>query len=318
MQEPESRRHSTGGGARDGAGAGARGPTRRLARVSNHERGRIVLAGTPIGNLADAPPRLREALAGADVVAAEDTRRLGQLLAGLGIQREARAVAYHEHNEAQRAAELVAAAEEGAQVLVVSDAGMPTVSDPGFRVVRAAVDAGVEVSVIPGPSAALVALAGSGLATDRFTFEGFLPRKAGERAARLAELAAEPRTMLFYEAPHRIEATLLALAEAFGEQRSAVLARELTKLYEEFRRGSLGALVEGVREVPPRGEIVLVVAGAPAAAAPEPASLVADVEAAVAAGERLKQAAAAIAKRHGLPSRELYQAVLEARKDSGA
>lgn len=292
---------------------------RRLAWVSTSssdqpEDGRIVLAGTPIGNLEDAPPRLRRALAEADVVAAEDTRRLHQLLAGLDVKLSGKAVAYHEHNEADRARELVDAAESGAQVVVVSDAGMPTVSDPGFRVVEEAALRGIQVSVIPGPSAALVALAGSGLPTDRFTFEGFLPRKAGERRERLHELVGERRTMVFYEAPHRIEATVQALAEAFGAERRAVLARELTKFYEEFRRGTLGALLEGVREVPPRGEIVMVVDGAPAAPPVRPETLVAAVEAAIAAGERLKEACATVAQGTNVSKRELYEAVLKARK----
>lgn len=276
--------------------------------------GLIELAGTPIGNLEDAPPRLRRALAEADVVAAEDTRRLHQLLAGLDVKLGGRAVAYHEHNEADRARELVDAAESGAHVVVVSDAGMPTVSDPGFRVVEEAALRGVDVSVIPGPSAALVALAGSGLPTDRFTFEGFLPRKAGERRERLAELRAERRTMIFYEAPHRIEATLEALAEAFGPERRAVLARELTKFYEEFRRGTLGVLLEGVREDAPRGEIVLVIDGAPAAAPVRPETLVAAVEQAIAAGERLKDACASVAEGTSVSKRALYEAVLNARK----
>jgi len=276
--------------------------------------GRIVLAGTPIGNLEDAPPRLRRALEEADIVAAEDTRRLHQLVNALGLRLGGRPVAYHEHNEASRAAELVDAAAGGAEVVVVSDAGMPTVSDPGFRVVEEAALRGVDVSVIPGPSAALVALAGSGLPSDRFTFEGFLPRKTGERRAALAELAGERRTMLFYEAPHRIEATLEALVEGFGAGRRAVLARELTKVYEEFRRGSLGALLEGVREDAPRGEIVLVVAGAEPTAPVDPAELVPRVQELEARGTRLKEAAASVAAEAGVSKRELYEAVLAARR----
>lgn len=277
-------------------------------------QGSITLLGTPIGNLADASDRLREALSTADVVAAEDTRRLHQLLSGLDLTLAGRAVAYHEHNEAARAVDLVDAAEAGEDVVVVSDAGMPTVSDPGFRVVSEAALRGVPVSVVPGPSAALTALAGSGLPSDRFTFEGFLPRKTGERAERLAELAGERRTMLFYEAPHRIEATLASLVEAFGEGRSAVLARELTKLYEEYRRGTLGALLQEAGEDPPRGEIVLVVAGAPAPRPAEPEELVDAVEAAVGVGERLKDASARIAAARGVSRRELYEAVLAARR----
>ena len=276
--------------------------------------GRIVLAGTPIGNLEDAPPRLRRALEEADIVAAEDTRRLHQLVSALGLTLQGKPVAYHEHNEASRAAELVDHAAEGAEVVIVSDAGMPTISDPGFRVVEEAALRGVDVSVIPGPSAALVALAGSGLPTDRFTFEGFLPRKPGERRERLAELRDERRTMVFYEAPHRIDATLEALVEAFGTDRRAVLARELTKLYEEFRRGTLGDLLAGVQEVPPRGEIVLVIAGGEAPAAANPEDLVAEVQQVVDSGLRLKEACALVAERSGVSKRELYEAVLAARK----
>jgi 16S rRNA (cytidine1402-2'-O)-methyltransferase len=277
------------------------------------ERAGIVLAGTPIGNLEDASARLRRELADADVVAAEDTRHLHHLLSGLGLTLSGRAVAYHEHNEADRAGELVEAASNGARVVVVSDAGMPTVSDPGFRVVEAAAANDVPVSVVPGPSAALTALAGSGLPSDRFTFEGFLPRKPGERTQRLDQLDGEERTMLFYEAPHRIEATLQALTEAFGERRPAVLARELTKLYEEFRRGDLGSLLQSVQSDAPRGEIVLVVAGAEPPAAANPADLTDRVEALVAQGTRLKDACQQVAKATGASRRELYQAVLAAR-----
>lgn len=276
--------------------------------------GRIVLAGTPIGNLDDAPPRLRQALEGADIVAAEDTRRLHHLVSGLGLTLSGRTVAYHEHNEIDRAKELVDAAQEGATIVVVSDAGMPTVSDPGFRVVEEAALRGVDVSVIPGPSAALVALAGSGLPSDRFTFEGFLPRKPGERRERLKELANERRTMLFYEAPHRIEATLEALVEGFGPSRRGVLARELTKMFEEFRRSTLAGLLDGVRTDAPRGEIVLVIAGAEAAAPVDPAALVETVQALVADGTRLKEACADVAESSGISKRELYEAVLAARK----
>lgn len=277
------------------------------------ERGGIVLAGTPIGNLEDASPRLRRELAEADVVAAEDTRHLNHLLSGLGLTLQGRAVAYHEHNEADRATELVEAAQRGERVVVVSDAGMPTVSDPGFRVVEAAAASEVPVSVVPGPSAALTALAGSGLPSDRFTFEGFLPRKPGERNQRLKQLDGEERTMLFYEAPHRIEATLEALAAAFGNDRPAVLARELTKLFEQFRRGDLGSLLDGVREEAPRGEIVLVVSGAEPPAAADPAQLVDRVEALVSSGIRLKDACQQVATDTGASKRELYQAVLESR-----
>src|SRR4051794_20515188 len=228
--------------------------------------GRLVLAATPIGDPQDAPPRLARLLAEADVVAAEDTRRLRRLTAALGVEPRGRLVSYHEHNEQVRSAELVAAAVEGAAVLVVTDAGMPSVSDPGLRVVRAAIEADVPVTAVPGPSAVLTALALSGLATDRFCFEGFLPRKPGERRRALAALAGERRTMVFFEAPHRVAATLRDMAEVLGPDRAAALCRELTKTYEEVRRGPLDALASDAADGV-LGEITLVVAGAPAPAA---------------------------------------------------
>src|SRR3954449_10376767 len=207
--------------------------------------GRLVLAATPIGDPEDAPARLARLLAEADVVAAEDTRRLRRLASALGVHPSGRVVSYHEHNERERAAELVAAAAEGSTVLVLTDAGMPSVSDPGLRVVRAAVDAGVPVTAVPGPSAVLTALALSGLATDRFCFEGFPPRKGGERRRALQALAEEPRTMIFFEAPHRLVVTLAAMADVLGADRPAAVCRELTKTYEEGRRGALGGLPRG-------------------------------------------------------------------------
>ncbi|UNX55536.1 16S rRNA (cytidine(1402)-2'-O)-methyltransferase [Georgenia sp. TF02-10] len=273
--------------------------------------GVILLAATPIGDVADAPPRLRTALAEADVVAAEDTRRLRALAARLGVTVTGRLVSLHEHNEQTRAPEIVDAAAGGARVLVVSDAGMPSVSDPGYRLVRAATAAGVRVSVVPGPSAVLTALAISGLATDRFCFEGFLPRRPGERSRALAALAAEPRTMIFFEAPHRLAATLTDMAATFGPDRPAAVCRELTKTYEEVRRDGLGALAtwadDGVR-----GEITVVVAGAPAVA-PSVADHLEEVLDLVDAGARLKDAAGDVAARTGLSKRELYQAALDRR-----
>lgn len=274
--------------------------------------GVVVLAATPIGDVDDAPPRLRTLLAEADVVAAEDTRRLHGLLGRLGIRPTGRIVSYHEHNEAKRAGELVAEAAAGARVLVVSDAGMPSVSDPGYRVVRAAIDAGVRVTVLPGPSAVLTALAVSGLASDRFCFEGFAPRRSGERARWLTALRDEPRTMVLFESPHRAADTLAAMAEVFGPDRPAAVCRELTKTYEEVRRGGVAELArwaaDGVR-----GEVTLVVAGAPPRAA-DPAVAVAEVLERVAAGERLKDAAAEVALAVGLGRRELYEAALAARR----
>lgn len=277
--------------------------------------GRIVLAATPIGNTADASVRLRTALTEADVVAAEDTRRLRDLARRLEIEVTADVIAVHDHNEADRAGALVERAQAGALVVVVSDAGMPTVSDPGFRVVQAAAAADVEVTVLPGPSAVLTALALSGLPTDRFCFEGFVPRKAGERERMLAALVTEPRTMVFFEAPHRLADTLAAGAAAWGPERPAAVSRELTKTYEQTKRGTLGELAEWAREEEPRGEIVLTVAGRPAGAA-SMEELVAEALGRVGAGERAKDVVADLAATGGVPRRELYAAVLQARKNA--
>ena len=275
----------------------------------------IILAATPIGNLGDASTRLREALEQASVVASEDTRVTQRLLAGLGIGNRPRLIALHEHNERQKAAELVELA-RGADVLVLSDAGMPTVSDPGFPLVQAAVAAGVGVTVIPGPSAVVTALAVSGLPTDRFAFEGFLPRKAGERSRRLAELAGDRRTLVFFEAPSRLAASLEALADAFGAERPAAVCRELTKFHEEVRRGGLGELA-GWAATGVRGEICIVVGGAPEERADAATALDRVLELA-ASGTRLKDAAALVASESGLGKRELYEAALAARRGRGA
>ena len=273
--------------------------------------GRIVLAGTPIGNLADATDRLREALATADVVAAEDTRRTLDLARGLGVTIAGRLVALHDHNERSRAAALVGEALGGAFVLLVSDAGMPTVSDPGFRVVEEAAAAGVQVTVLPGPSAVLAALAVSALPTDRFAFEGFLPRKAGERARALSALAHEERTLVFFEAPHRLAESLADMAVAFGPDRAASVSRELTKTFEETRRGPIGELAEWAADGV-KGEIVVCVAGAtPAALALDDA--VAEAVGRVKAGERAKEVAADLAPLAGVSSRELYAAIVAAK-----
>lgn len=273
--------------------------------------GRIVLAGTPLGNTADASVRLVELLSTADLIAAEDTRRLRALADRLGVAPTAAIRSYHEHNEAARAPELVAAAVAGATVLVVSDAGMPAVSDPGYRVVRAAAEAGVPVTAVPGPSAVLTALALSGLPSDRFTFEGFLPRKAGERARALAALATEERTMVFFESPHRIHATLAAMAAEFGAERSAAVCRELTKRYEEVRRGPVAELAEWAANGL-RGEISIVVAGAAPPSA-DPDEHVDEVLARVAGGQRLKDATAAVSATTGVRRRDLYEAALSRR-----
>jgi 16S rRNA (cytidine1402-2'-O)-methyltransferase len=227
--------------------------------VTTQAAGVLVLAGTPIGDPADAPPRLATELAGADVVAAEDTRRLRRLTQALGIEPGGRIVSYFEGNEAGRTPELVEALAGGARVVLVTDAGMPSVSDPGYRLVAAAVERGITVTAVPGPSAVLTALAVSGLPVDRFCFEGFLPRKPGERLARLREVAADRRTLVYFEATHRIDATLAAMAEVFGAERRGAVCRELTKTYEEVRRGPLAELARWAAEDGVRGEITVVV-----------------------------------------------------------
>ena len=270
--------------------------------------GVVVLAATPIGHVGDAPPRLAAELAGADVIAAEDTRRLARLLRELQVTPRGRIVSYHEHNEASRTAELVERLGAGDRVVLVTDAGMPSVSDPGYRLVRAAVDAGHHITAVPGPSAVLTALAVSGLPVDRFCFEGFLPRKAGERHRVLLELADERRTMVFFEAPHRLAASLGDLASAFGADRCAAVCRELTKTYEEVRRGGLAELAtwaaEGVR-----GEITVVVAGAEPARA-TPGEHLEQIARRVTAGERLKTVCAEVSAASGLSRKALYDAYL--------
>ncbi|GAB2516326.1 16S rRNA (cytidine(1402)-2'-O)-methyltransferase [Microbacterium petrolearium] len=270
----------------------------------------IILAATPIGNLGDASRRLIEVLEAAPVVAAEDTRTAQRLFAALGIANRPRLVALHDHNEKQVSAELVERAREH-DLVVLTDAGMPTVSDPGYGLVAAAAEAGVTVTAIPGPSAVLTALAVAGLPTDRFTFEGFVARKPGERARALAALAAESRTMVFFEAPTRVAQTLADMATAFGADRRAAVCRELTKLHEEVARGTLAELTAWA-EAGVRGEVVIVIAGA-AAREVSPEDALAQVRALVAGGTRLKDAAREVADATGLSSRELYQAALAAR-----
>lgn len=270
----------------------------------------LILAATPIGNLGDASDRLRTALEEATVVAAEDTRTTQRLLQALKIANRPRLIALHDHNEKQRAAELVALAAED-DVLLLSDAGMPTVSDPGYAVVAEAAARGVDVTALPGPSAVITALALAGLPTDRFTFEGFAPRKAGERRTVFGALASEPRTMVFFEAPSRLSDTLVAMAEAFGEDRRAAVCRELTKLHEEVARGSLAELVAWA-SAGVRGEIVVVVEGAPVRAVSADDAL-AQVQRLVAGGMRLKDAAGEVSRETGLASRDLYRAAVAAR-----
>jgi 16S rRNA (cytidine1402-2'-O)-methyltransferase len=280
--------------------------------VSAVASGQVLLLGAPLGNVADASPRLREALATADIVAAEDTRRLVRLARDLGVEIGGRVVSYFEANEARRTPELIEAALDGARVALVTDGGMPSVSDPGYRLVRAAYEAGVPVTVAPGPSAVTTALAVSGLPCDRFCFEGFLPRRPGERRARLAALAGEERTLVLFEAPHRLAACLVDLAAAFGPDRAAAVCRELTKTFEEVRRATLGELAEWAGAGGARGEITVVVAGATPAPPPRPdgAGLADEVRAAEAAGTPRREAIAAVAKAHALPKREVYDAVV--------
>ena len=273
----------------------------------------LVLGGAPLGQPGDVGPRLREVMATADVLAVEDTRRLHRLAADLGVEVRGRVVTFHESVERARLPGLLSALADGATVLLLTDAGMPSVSDPGYTLVRAAIDAGVHVTSVPGPSAVTTALAVSGLPVDRFCFEGFLPRKAGERRSRLAGLAQERRTMVFFESPHRLADALADAAAAFGDAREAAVCRELTKAYEEVRRGGLAALAawaaDGVK-----GEITLVVAGAPDVPveldAAELAAAVAEEEA---AGATRKDAIRAVVVRTGLPRRTVYDAVVAAK-----
>ncbi|WP_206686190.1 16S rRNA (cytidine(1402)-2'-O)-methyltransferase [Kribbella qitaiheensis] len=275
--------------------------------------GRLVLVGTPIGDFSDASARLRRVLGEVDVVAAEDTRRLKRLTSELGIVVTGRVMSFFEGNERQRTDELVAALVEGQTVAVVTDAGMPSVSDPGYRLVAAAIEAGIQVTAVPGPSAVLTALALSGLPVDRFTFEGFLPRKSGERIKRFQELAREQRTMIFFEAPHRLTDSLAEMAEAFGKDRRAAVCRELTKTYEEVKRGTAAELAEWAADGV-RGEITIVVSGAdPSARELGPEELAAEVATDEEAGTPRKQAISDVAKRFGVPKRTVYDAVLAAR-----
>jgi 16S rRNA (cytidine1402-2'-O)-methyltransferase len=280
------------------------------------KEGRLVVCGTPIGNLEDASPRLARALAEADLIACEDTRHTRKLLAHLGVT--TRLTSYHEVGEKERALELADRVAAGLRLALVTDAGMPAVSDPGYPLVAACLERGVPVEVVPGPSAALVALVVSGLPTDRFCFEGFLPRRPGQRDRRLAELASEPRTMVFFEAPHRALATLDAMAAAFGADRRAAAARELTKLHEEVLRGPLAEVRQRLAAQGARGELTLVVAGAPpGAAAAHPADLAAEVAARVEGGASTRDAVSEVAEATGTPRRAVYQAVLDARGEPG-
>jgi 16S rRNA (cytidine1402-2'-O)-methyltransferase len=280
--------------------------------------GRVVLAGAPLGRFEDASARFARALAEAPVIAAEDTRRLRRLAADLGVTPAGTVLSFFEANEQGRVPQLLDHLNAGRDVLVVTDAGMPSVSDPGYRLVAAAVAAGFVVTSLPGPSAVTTALAVSGLPVDRFCFEGFLPRRSGPRRAALAELSGERRTMVFFESPHRLASSMADLAAAFGGERPGAVCRELTKTYEEVRRGSLAELAEwATGDV--RGEITVVVAGAvekPAGGASGPvlAALVTEREA---AGESRKAAIAAVAAQAEVAKRVVFDAVV-AGKSRGA
>ena len=273
----------------------------------------LILAATPIGNLSDASARLIEHLGTSKFIAAEDTRTLLKLARGLGVKLDAKLFSLHEHNEAERVTQLleIAATED---VLVVSDAGMPTVSDPGFVLVRAAIEAGIEVTVVPGPSAVLAALAVSGLPTDRFSFEGFLPRKSGERRKLFQSLLLETRTMVFFESPHRIDDALKDALAVFGQSRQATVSRELTKKFEQTVRGTIPELLEWSAN-PTKGELVLVIAGNSEASVTTATleELLLEVEEGRSAGLSLKQSVAKVAEKHSLSKSDLYQQVLDSR-----
>ena len=277
--------------------------------VSGCENGRvIILAATPIGNLGDASRRLIEALTNAETIASEDTRTTIHLMRALGIDNRPRLMALHEHNETEKAGEIVELARD-ADVLVLTDAGMPAISDPGFPLVAAAAAAGVTVTALPGPSAVLTALAVAGLPTDRFTFEGFLPRKS--RVTYFRTLVREERTMVFFESPNRLADSLVDLAAVFGADRRAVVCRELTKLHEEVRRGTAAELAEYFAQGA-RGEICIVVEGAAPATSDLPTGIL-QVLALVSEGSRLKEAATEVAEATGLSRRDLYEGALAAR-----
>ena len=271
--------------------------------------GTLYLVGTPIGNLGDLAPRAVETLAAVDLIAAEDTRRTGRLLAHLGLV-DRRLISFFEGNERERTEEVLRRLRDGSTVALVTDGGMPTVSDPGFRLVRACAAEGIDVRVVPGPSAAIAGLAISGLPTDRFVFEGFLPRKAGERRVRLEALASDPRTIVVFESPKRVRTMVAEALDALGD-RPAVVARELTKLHEEVIRGQLSELPAMLDAATLKGEVVVVIGGAEPSTSAEPGELVAEAQALIAGGARTRDAARAVAKRHGTSANELYALLLE-------
>jgi 16S rRNA (cytidine1402-2'-O)-methyltransferase len=275
---------------------------------------RLFVVATPIGNLADITLRAIRVLGDVDVIAAEDTRTTRKLLAHHGIRTPL--VSYHEHNETVRTPELLARIEAGESVALVSDAGTPSISDPGYRLVEACIAAGVAVEPVPGPSALLAAVVVSGLPSDAFVFEGFLPRKGAERRKRLAGLADERRTLVVFEAPHRLDATLTDMVELLGGDRRAALCRELTKLHEEVRRSTLSELAESVRTSPVKGELVLVVEGA-VDVEPDLEGAVDEALARVSDGTSVREATRAVAQERGVARRALYDRVLEHRRESG-
>jgi 16S rRNA (cytidine1402-2'-O)-methyltransferase len=306
--------------AGDGGGSRAAGLDRvggTLGTSGAGTGGTLALAAVPIGRPDDASPRLAAALAAAPVVAAEDTRRLRRLTSALGVRLSGRVISYYDAVEAARTPHLLAELQAGRDVLLVTDAGLPGISDPGYRLVAAAAAAGIRVSVLPGPSAVTAALAVSGLPSDRFCFEGFPPRRAGERARRFAELADEPRTLIFFESPRRLGTTLTGLGQALGGGRPAVVCRELTKTHEEIRRGTLAELAAWAA-AGTLGEITIVVAGAPerarrgaSGAAPQAAAAAAaEVAAREQTGTSRRDAIAAVARERGLPKRAVYDAVV--------
>jgi 16S rRNA (cytidine1402-2'-O)-methyltransferase len=282
-----------------------------VTRVSG---GVLVLVGTPIGNLGDLAPRAVETLASADVICCEDTRRTGRLLQHAGVDRQSRRlVVVNEHTEAEAVPRVLGWLASGQRVAVVSDAGMPGVSDPGERLVRAAVAAGHPVEVVPGPSAALAALVVSGLPTGRFAFEGFLPRKGSGRTERLRVVAGETRTTVLYESPHRLARTLADLAGVCGDDRRVAIGRELTKLYEEVWRGTLAEAVAWATERTPPGEVVLVLDGAPPAGPASDEAVRAALEAALGRGTSVKDAASEVSGELGVPRRRAYDLALRLR-----
>ena len=328
MNDGSDRTQDAGPGGRTETHGEAAAPAGPVVAIPS---GTVVLAATPIGNVGDASARLTALLERADIVAAEDTRRLYDLARRLGVRVGGRVVAYHDHNERDRADGLLDEVEAGATVLVVSDAGMPTINDPGLAIVRRAIERDLPVTCAPGPSAVLDALALSGLPTDRFCYEGFLPRRRSERLRHLRSLKVEPRTMVFYETTHRIAESMDDLLEVLGPDRPMALCRELTKDYEQIRRGTVGSVRDGVLSDPPRGEMVLVIGGATGEeieeAAPDVptadglAALALDL--AASEGMRVKDAIARVVAEHPLPDgslvsrKQVYAAALAARDGDG-